>query len=178
MSDNYNQAPVPAPSRGPAGEVEPWYMKLPTDRQEFEYTGDNSSLPDWLEGMGGGPGTLRVPMGSPDHEGPYATQVVRAGDTVVFLPPEGAYPARFDVLKGDVDLGAGGSTVKPPQMSGASLEDLIRGGTLKVENLSPDAKAQVKARSPRVARYHDITDETIPQEATPKAGLESMMPED
>ena len=68
------------------------------------------------------------------------------GDTVKYTVAKGAMPAKFTVIPGDP--APENSTPKPPQQSGASLEDLIKQGYLAPDDLGSDAKAQVAGRTP------------------------------
>lgn len=124
----------------------------PTSNQEFVFkSADN--LPDWVNrswlGYDGGP-ALQVPTGDLySNEGPYTTKAAHVGDTVKFTVAKGATPAKFTVIAGEPDPNAEGeATKRPVQQTNASLEDMIKGGTMSPSDLGEDAKAQVSARSP------------------------------
>ena len=63
------------------------------------------------------------------------------GDKVVYTAPKGASPGKFSIVESEPDPeDAGAVTRKPPQVSAASLEDMLRTGVL-----SPT----ISARTPR-----------------------------
>ena len=124
----------------------------PTSDQEFVFESADS-LPDWVNkswiGYDGGP-ALQVPTGDLyGNEGPYTTKAAHIGDTVKFTVAKGATPAKFTIIEGEPDPNVEGQgTKKPAQQTSATLEDLIKGGTLQPDELGDDAKAQVSVRTP------------------------------
>ena len=126
-------------------------VKLPTSDTDFVFK-DINSAPSWVDkgwaGYSHGP-ALALPANLLG-EGPYTTITAEVGDTVFFKAAKGAQPAHFEVIKGDASLDEGLVTRKPPQASGASLEDLIKLGLVTLDDLGADAKAQVAERSPRL----------------------------
>ena len=135
----------------PTPVAEPWAP--PTGDQEFTFEGTDS-LPEWADknwvSYDRGP-ALAVPAGDIFGAPPYTTKVARVGDTVKFIEAVGATPAHFEVIKGEIDPAEGG-TKKLPQVSAASLEDMLKTGTMAVTDLGDDAKAQVVGRSPELKR--------------------------
>ena len=145
----------PMPQGGDKKELE-----IPSSRQEFKYEGKPDGLPGWVDkgwsGYDRGP-ALHVPQGPALRtDGPYTTKTARPGDTIVFVPNEGATPAHYEVLHGEVTVEEGG-TPKPPQQSQASLEDMVLTGVIAPDELGEDAKAQVAARSPSMQKVIDGT---------------------
>jgi hypothetical protein len=128
--------------------AEPWVP--PTDDQEFQFESIDA-VPSWVDkgwaSYSYGP-ALALPAGDVYGEGPYHTKIARVGDTVRFVANTPSKAAHFEVIEGEPT--GDSATLKPPQASAASLEDLIKGGTLAPDDLGPDAKAQVSARSPRL----------------------------
>jgi hypothetical protein len=92
---------------------------------------------------------LAVPMGHLDGTGAYHTQYARVGDTVKFVAAKGAHEAHMVVIEGEPDPKKKGQvTRKPPQVTAASLEDMLRTGFMTPDDLGEDAKAQVALRTP------------------------------
>ena len=140
-----NATPAPAPADGE--KAKPWTP--PPGDQEFVFESVDAS-PAWIDkgwaSFDRGP-ALALPAGDLYGTGPYHTVTARVGDKVVYTAAKGAMPAKFTVIPGDPfpeDY-----TPKPPQQSGAQLEDLLKQGYLSPDKLGSDAKAQVAARSPR-----------------------------
>lgn len=137
MSQTSNPAPKPV-------EWEP-----PTADAEYKFEGDISSAPAWIDkgwaSYDRGP-ALAIPMGDLYGNGPYHTAPVRVGDTVKFIAATPSKAAHFVIIEGEPT--GDNATVKIPQVSNASLEDALKGGTMTPDDLGPDAKAQVVARSP------------------------------
>lgn len=171
MSDTYEQ-PAPVPSGPPPGERQE--LPIPKERQEFVYEGSVEGLPEWIDpgwaGNKNGMPALHVPQGSPDMEGPYTTTTAVPGDTILFIPAKGATPSHYEIVpasKSDEPEDVAPEPTreeqskKPVQASGASLEDLIRSGALKIEEMTPEQKGQVAARSPRLARMHGLDDPEV-----------------
>ena len=141
-TDGNNDAPVP----------ERW--KPPTSDMEFKVEGPNS-IPDWGDkgwaAWDSGP-AVAVPSGDAyGGPGPYGTKVARQGDTVKFVAATYGKSAHFEVIEGvpspeDV-------TPKPPQQSGASYEDLIKGGWLAKGDLPESAREAIAARSPGMRAF-------------------------
>jgi hypothetical protein len=132
----------------PAPEVKVW--EPPNGDQEFEFK-DIASAPAWIDkgwaGYSNGP-ALALPA-DPLGEGPYTTITARVGDKVMWVAPTAARFGHFEVIEKEPD--PEDSTKKPPQVSAASLEDMLKTGVLTPDELGADAKAQVSARSPRLA---------------------------
>ena len=140
-------ATTPAPAEAP----EPW--SPPEGDQEFEFE-SIESVPSWVDknwaGYDQGP-ALQLPVGDAMFgEGPYTTQVARVGDTVYFKAATPSKAAHFVVVQGEPT--GDNATVKIPAASNASLEDMLKGGTMTPDDLGPDAKAQVIGRSPRLTK--------------------------
>ena len=136
----------PAPADQP--KYEPW--EPPTSDQEFEFK-DIESAPAWVDkgwaSYDQGP-ALAVPASGVLDEGPYTTQVARVGDTVKFVAATPSKGAHFVVIQGEPT--GENATIKIPQVTNASLEDMLKGGTMTPDDLGPDAKGQVIGRSPRL----------------------------
>jgi hypothetical protein len=132
----------------PAPEHKPW--EPPTVDQEFKFETIDAA-PSWVDkgwaSYNQGP-ALAVPMGDLYAEGPYHTQTARVGDTVKFVAATPSKAAHMVIVPGE-PTGENG-TIKIPQVSNASLEDMLKGGTMAPDDLGPDAKAQVVGRSPRL----------------------------
>lgn len=147
-------APSPVAKNADGTDVQVWTP--PDSDQEFVFESIDAA-PAWVDkgwaGFDRGP-ALQVPAGLLDDggNGPYHTKTARVGDKVVFTAAKGAYPARLDVIAGELDPKEGGSTRKPPQASACSLEDALRTGAMTVEDMAEDAKAQVAARTPSLGR--------------------------
>ena len=137
--------PMPAPV-----PAEPW--SPPAGDEEFVFS-DIASAPSWVDkgwaSYNNGP-ALAVPAGDVYGAPPYTTKVARVGDTVKFLAATPSKPAHFEIIAGEpVEENA---TKKPPQASAASLEDMIRTGVMTPDDLAPEAKGQVTARSPQLTK--------------------------
>lgn len=136
--------PMPAPS------AKPWAP--PDGDQEFKFEGPDS-LPEWVDrnwaSYDRGP-ALAVPAGDLFGTGPYHTRIARIGDTVKFVAATPSKAAHFVIVEGEASVE--NATRKIPAASNASLEDMLKGGTMTPDELGPDAKAQVAQRSPGMAR--------------------------
>lgn len=141
-----NATSAPAPTNGEQAKA--WVP--PAQDQEFVFELVDAS-PAWIDkgwaSFDRGP-ALALPAGDLYGTGPYHTKTARVGDKIVYSAAKGAMPARFDVIPGD-PVAVGEGTPKPPQQSGAQLEDLLKLGYLSPDELGADAKAQVAGRSPR-----------------------------
>jgi hypothetical protein len=145
-----SETPAPAPEEK---------VPLPTQDEEFVFK-DIQSAPAWIDkgwaGYSNGP-ALQLPVDIYATQ-PYATKTARVGDTVKFVATKGAKPAHFEVIEGDASLEEGVGTIKPAMVSNASLEDMIKLGNIAPDDLGSDAKAQVSARTPSLAKVIDGTD--------------------
>lgn len=143
-------APAPAPVTVPATNQQPQPWAPPDTDQEFKFTTIDEA-PAWIDkgwaSWKDGP-ALAVPMSDLWGEGPYHTTAARVGDTVKFFKATPSKVAHFEVLAGEPEPGRG--TKRPPAVTNASLEDLLKTGYIGVDDLSEDAKGQVLARSPRL----------------------------
>jgi hypothetical protein len=133
----------------PAVET-PKAWEPPQSDQEFEFK-DVQSAPAWIDkswtSYDMGP-ALALPAGDLYGEGPYHTKTARVGDKVMFVAASASKPAHFEVIPGEPE--GEDATAKPPQQSNCSLEDALKTGYLAPDDLGPEAKAQVAARSPRL----------------------------
>ena len=124
----------------------------PQGDQEFEFK-DVASAPAWVDkswaSYDRGP-ALALPAGDLFGTGPYHTKIARVGDTVKFIAATPSKPARFEVIEGEPT--GDNATIKIPQVTNASLEDMLKTGTMTPDELGPDAKAQVAGRSPGLAK--------------------------
>jgi hypothetical protein len=141
--------PKPAPSPADPNAPQDWVP--PKSDQEFVFESVDAA-PAWIDkgwaSFSQGP-ALAVPQGHLDGTGPYHTAMARVGDTVKFVAAKGAKEAHIVVIQGEPDPTKEGQvTKKPPQVTNASLEDLLRTGLLAVGDLGEDARAQVAVRSP------------------------------
>lgn len=141
------------PRSTPSGEKqpEPKVWEPPSSDQEFEFK-DIDSAPAWIDkgwaGYDQGP-ALQLPQGDALFgEGPYTTQVARVGDKVQFVAATPSRAAHFVVIQKEPT--GENATIKIPQVTNASLEDMLKGGTMAPDDLGPDAKAQVVGRSPKL----------------------------
>jgi hypothetical protein len=129
-------------------EYKPW--EPPQGDQEFKFESIDAA-PAWVDkgwaGYDQGP-ALAVPMGDLYGEGPYHTQSARVGDTVKFVAATPSKAAHMVVIPGEPT--GENATIRIPQATNASIEDMLKGGTMAVDDLGPDAKAQVLGRSPRL----------------------------
>ena len=148
------QDPAPTPANGsnpvPSGVPQPQW-EPPKGDQEFVFESVDKA-PAWVDkswaGFDRGP-ALQVPAGNLDGTGPYHTSTARVGDTVKFIAAKGSTPGHLVVIPGEPDpKEKGQATRKPPQVSNASLEDLLRTGAISPDDLGADAKAQVAGRTP------------------------------
>ena len=117
--------------------------------EQFKYEGRNDDLPEWIDkgwaGWDQGP-ALQVPRNDP-RRGPYVTQTVRAGDTVVYEPGKNGVFGKFHVEQGVPDeVDAEAAAFRPAQETQASLEDMVFGGTVEIDRLTPEAKGQLYSR--------------------------------
>lgn len=144
-------APTPRDDNG-GDKPAPWTP--PKGDEEFEFTGMNDA-PAWVDrgwaGFDRGP-ALQLPAGDVFQTQPYHTITARIGDKVRWIAPKGTGIGHFEVSPGAA-AGPEVGTKKIPQASAASLEDLLKGGFLNIGDLGEDAKAQVAARSPGLARF-------------------------
>lgn len=148
-------------------DVKPW--SPPMSDQQFVFTGLDAA-PGWVDrnwaGFDRGP-ALQLPAGDIYGKAPYTTKTARLGDTVIFKAAAGGKPAHFEVVEGLPTVESGIGTIKPAQQSNASLEDMLRGGSMSVADLGTDAKAQVSGRSPELARHIEDGVELAPQQELP-----------
>lgn len=132
----------------PAVPAERWTP--PENDEEFVFE-NIASAPSWVDkgwaSYNMGP-ALAVPAGDIFGTPPYTTKVARVGDTVLFKAATPSKPAHFEVIAGEPT--GENATVKVPQASAHSLEDALKTGVLTPEDLSPEAKGQVIARSPEL----------------------------
>lgn len=123
----------------------------PESDQEFEFK-DVESAPAWVDrnwaSYSMGP-ALAVPAGDLFGGQPYTTNTARVGDTVMFKVATPSKPAHIVVVPGE-PTDDENITLKPPQASAASLEDMIRSGVMTPDDLSPEAKGQLLSRSPHL----------------------------
>jgi len=150
-------APAPTGSGSPGAQSgnyarvpEEW--QAPEGDQEFVFESIDKA-PSWIDknwaSFDRGP-ALALPAGDVFGTPPYTTKIARVGDKVVFSAATGSMPARFDVIPGDpVEVGP---SRKPPQQSPVALEDALKTGVLTPEDIGPDGRAQVAARSPSLKR--------------------------
>jgi hypothetical protein len=121
----------------------------PKEDQEFVFEGLDKA-PSWIDkgwaSYNMGP-ALALPAGDLFGEGPYHTKTARVGDTVIFKAASPSKTAHFEVVVGEPTEDM---QVRIPQVSAASLEDMLKTGWLSKDDLSEDAKAQVLNRSPRL----------------------------
>lgn len=142
------KSPAPAPENADA----PVAWTPPKGDQEFKFESMDAA-PAWVDrnwaSFSQGP-ALAVPAGDLFGSGPYTTNFARVGDTVKFVAATPSKPAHIVVIEGEPT--GDSATKKPPQVSAASLEDMLKTGVMTPDDLGPDAKAQVAARSPRLAK--------------------------
>jgi len=153
--DNVPAAPAPTGSGSPGAQsgnyaAEQW--EAPESDQEFVFESVDKA-PSWIDknwaSFDRGP-ALALPAGDVFGSPPYTTKIARVGDKVVFSAATGSMPARFDVIPGDpIEVGP---SRKPPQQSPVALEDALKTGWLTPEDIGPDGRAQVAARSPALKR--------------------------
>lgn len=140
MSD---QSPAPAPA-------EEW--EAPESDQEFVFESMDAA-PAWVDkswaSFDRGP-AIALPAGDLFGTGPYHTKIARVGDTVKFIAATPSKPAHFEVIEGE-PVGEN-ATKKPPQVSAASLEDMLKTGVMTPDDLGPDAKGQVASRTPALSK--------------------------
>ena len=141
-------ATAPAPT--PDEKAKEW--EAPTTDQEFKFESVDKA-PEWVDkswaSFDRGP-ALALPAGDLFGTGPYHTKIARVGDTVKFVAATPSKAAHFVVIEGEpVEENA---TKKIPQVTNASLEDMLRGGTMTPDDLGPDAKAQVAGRTPGLSK--------------------------
>lgn len=132
--------------------AQPEAWKAPPNDEQFVFESLDAA-PTWVDrnwaSFDRGP-ALALPAGDILGEGPYTTKTARVGDTVMYKAATPSKGAHFEVIEGEpVDDQA---TKKPPQQSSCSLEDALKTGYLTPDDLGPDAKAQVTARSPKMKR--------------------------
>ena len=148
MAKNATTTPAPAPGEN---QVKAWVP--PTGDQEFEFT-SVADAPGWVDknwaSFDRGP-ALAVPQGDLYGKGPYHTAFAHVGDKVVFTAARGATPAKLTIIAREP--GPEDSTKKPPQVSQASLEDMLKNGFMSPDDLGPDAKAQVASAVPGTAAH-------------------------
>jgi hypothetical protein len=128
----------------------PVVWEPPDGDEEFVFE-DIGSAPGWVDkgwaSYNQGP-ALALPAGDVYGSPPYTTITARVGDTVKYVAPTPSRPGHFEVIPGE-PVGEA-ATKKPPQQSAASLEDMLKTGVMTPDDLGPDAKAQVTARSPQL----------------------------
>lgn len=124
----------------------------PAEDQEFEFTGPES-IPSWgfkgWQSWDNGP-ALALPAGDLYGNGPSHHTIARIGDKVLFIAATPSKQAHFEVVRKEPDIEDG--TILPAAQTNASLEDLIRGGTLGIDELGAEARGQVSLRTPRMRR--------------------------
>jgi hypothetical protein len=124
----------------------------PASDQEFKFETIDSA-PAWIDkgwaGYNNGP-ALALPADPLGNGYVYSTITARVGDTVKWVAPTPARVGHFEVLEGEPTGDA--ATVKIPQVTNASLEDMLKTGSMTPDDLGTDAKAQVAARSPHLAK--------------------------
>lgn len=151
--------------------------EAPTERMEWTFEGDVQAAPEWIDrgwaGFDRGP-ALHIPAGDLWGNGPYTTKTARSGDTIVFVPAQGAKVAHFEVLQGEQTVEKGG-TVLPAQASQASLEDMVKLGHLAPDSMGAEAKGQVAVRTPSLAKVMS-GEAKPPAEAQPVAVSASPTP--
>ena len=139
----------PSPSADPNAPKE-W--EAPASDQEFVFESMDAA-PAWVDkswaSFSMGP-AIAVPAGDLFGTGPYTTKIGRIGDTIKFIAATPSKPAHFEVIEGE-PVGDN-ATLKIPQVTNASLEDMLRTGVMTPDDLGPDAKGQVAARSPGMAK--------------------------
>jgi len=140
--------PAPAPDDADA----PVAWTPPKGDQEFVFESMDAA-PAWVDrnwaSFSQGP-ALAVPAGDIYGGQPYTTNYARVGDTVKFVAATPSKPAHLVVIEGEPT--GENATKKPPQVTAASLEDMLRTGVMTPDDLGPDAKGQVAARSPKLAK--------------------------
>lgn len=135
----------------PAPSPEPW--SPPDGDQDFVFT-TIQEAPAWVDrtwaSFDHGP-ALAVPAGDVAFgSGPYTTKIAHPGDTVKFVAAKGAVPAHMEVIPGAPE--GESVTRRIPQATNASLEDMLKVGTMAPDDLGDDAKAQVAQRTPAMKR--------------------------
>jgi hypothetical protein len=129
--------------------------QMPDGDQEFVFE-SMQAAPEWVDrnwaGFNNGP-ALALPAGDLFGTGPYHTKTARVGDTVLFKAATPSKAAHFEVVEGE-PVGEN-ATKKPPQVTAAALEDMLKSGVLTPDELGPDAKAQVAARTPGLSKLID-----------------------
>jgi hypothetical protein len=137
--------PAPAPASNP--DAPSW--TIPKGDQEFVFE-NIQSAPAWVDrnwaSFSQGP-ALALPVDI-YGDGPYTTLTARVGDTVYFKAATPSKPAHFEVIAGE-PVGDQ-ATKKIPQVTNASLEDMLKTGVMTPDDLGEDAKGQVIARSPKL----------------------------
>jgi len=153
-----------APAPGTAEAPKPW--EPPSGDQEFKFESIDAA-PAWVDkgwaGMYQGSPALKLPAGDLYGTGPYTTTPAKVGDTVKFVAATPSKAGHFVVIPGEPT--GDNATKLPPQQSAAQLEDMLKTGVMTPDDLGPDAKAQVIARSPRLGRL--IEEGTGAPEAIP-----------
>ena len=138
----------PAPT--PDEKAKEW--EAPTSDQEFKFESVQAA-PAWVDknwaSFDRGP-ALALPAGDLFGTGPYHTKIARVGDTVKFVAATPSKAAHFVVIEGEPT--GDNATKKIPQVTNASLEDMLKSGVMKPDELGPDAKAQVAGRSPGLSK--------------------------
>ncbi len=126
--------------------------QAPDGDQEFVFE-SMQAAPEWVDkswaGFSNGP-ALALPAGDLFGTGPYTTKIARVGDTVIYKAATPSKAAHFEVIEGE-PVGDN-ATKKPPQVTAASLEDMLKSGVLSADDLGPDAKAQVIGRTPGLSK--------------------------
>lgn len=127
----------------------------PANDEEFVFESIDKA-PAWVDrgwaGFDRGP-ALQLPAGDLYNlTGPYHTMVARVGDKVVYTAAKGSTPPKFTVIPGEPDPESGQGTRKMPQVTNASLEDMLKTGYMTPDDLGTDAQDQVAMRSPGLQR--------------------------
>lgn len=134
------------------GTPVPEAWEAPSNDQEFVFESIDAA-PAWVDknwaSFSQGP-ALALPAGDLYGTGPYTTKIARVGDTVLFKAATPSKAAHFEVVEGE-PVGDN-ATKKPPQASAASLEDMLKTGVMSPDDLGPDAKGQVAARTPALSK--------------------------
>lgn len=144
-------------------QVEQWAP--PTSDSEFTFESIDSA-PSWIDrnwaSYSMGP-ALALPAGDMFGASPYTTITARVGDKVMFVAATPSKPAHFEVVAGEPT--EDNATLKVPQVSAASLEDMLKTGVMVPDDLSEEARGQVLGRSPHLRRL--IEDGVGAPEAVP-----------
>lgn len=139
-------------SPAPAEQPKPEAWEPPNGDQEFVFETIDAA-PAWVDkgwaSYNMGP-ALALPAGDLFGSSPYTTITARVGDTVYFKAATPSKPAHFEVIQGEPE--GENATLKIPQVTNASLEDMLKTGAMTPDDLSPEAKGQVVGRSPQLKK--------------------------